>query len=36
MNEDIRGIKDDVTSLNTLKSTICLGGRETIKILAWN
>ena len=34
MNEDIRGIKDHVTSPNTLKSTTCLDGRETIKSLA--
>ena len=36
MNEDIRGIKDHVTSPNTLKSPTCLDGGETIKILAWN
>ena len=36
MNEDIRGIKNDVTSPNTLKSTTYLDGRETIKSLAWN
>ena len=31
MNEDIRGIKNDVTSPSTLKNTTCLDGRETIK-----